>query len=205
MKRLMKSLVKWFVSEFYQLLSIKSWHDLRKKEKIMLELGSGIKRGENGWTTVDIAGADIKHDLRKGIPLPDGSVDRIYTSHMLEHIPYKELVLFINECYRVLKVNGELSVCVPDAKRFISAYMNRQKYMPEDMGYFPAIVDTGSYIDQVNYLAYMDGHHRYLFDEENLVNTLKKAPFRDVRIRIFDSSLDLLARDYQSIYASATK
>ena len=192
-------------ARYFKILSHPKWRDLRRQERVLLELGSGRKSGENGWTTVDLSGSDIFHDLRKGIPLPLGSVDRIYTSHMFEHIPYKELVVFINECFRVLKPGGELSVCVPDAGRYIRAYVEGMRFRPQGDGYIPAIVDTDSLIDQVNYIAYMDQQHKYMFDSENLINTLKKAPFRKVVLREFDEGLDLKSRDFESIYASAIK
>lgn len=187
------------------LYALKKWSDLQKNPIVCLELGSGPKKGVNGWVTVDFAGADISYDLRKGIPLPAESVDRIYTSHMLEHIPYKELLLFLNDCYRVLKKNGELSVSVPDASRFIRAYIDKVEFLQKNAYYEPATVDTDSLMDQINYIAYMDGQHKYLFDSQNLVNTLKKVPFSKVRLRDYDESLDLKARDHESIYAIAIK
>ena len=195
-----------FIRDFYRkLLAKHKWSNLQSQREILLELGSGAKRGVNGWTTVDMGGADICHDLRKGIPLPDSSVDRIYTSHILEHIPFKDLVSFINECYRVLKSGGEFSICVPNAGNYINAYVEKRQFRHREEGYAPAIVDTGSYIDQVNYIAYMDGQHHYLFDEENLINTIKTSPFKSVALRKFDIDIDLQSRDYESIYASAIK
>jgi SAM-dependent methyltransferase len=188
-----------------RLISYPKWLSLQKRPKIFLELGSGAKKGANGWITVDLAGADISYDLSKGIPLRAESVDRIYTSHMLEHIPYRELVAFINECFRVLKPGGELSVCVPDAGRYLHAYFAGRDFRPKGAGYQPAIVDTGSLIDQVNYIAYMDQQHKYMFDTENLINTLKKVPFTHVALREFDPRLDSESRDYESIYAIAIK
>jgi len=181
------------------------WKRLKKQNVIFLELGSGAKKGANGWVTVDLSGSDINYDLRNGIPLPSGCVDKIYTSHMLEHIPYKELISFVNECYRVLKNNGELLVCVPDAGKYIKSYINGTQFLREDQLYGPAKVETNSLIDQINYIAYMDGHHKYMFDNQGLINTLKKAPFRTVGERGFDSSLDLKSRDHESIYAIAVK
>jgi hypothetical protein len=35
-------------------------------------------------------------------------------------------------------------------------------------------------MDRLNYIAYMDGHHRYMFDEENLLRVLVQAGFADV-------------------------
>ena len=66
-------------------------------------------------------GADIIHDLRKGLPLPENSVDKIYASHVLEHIPYRELINLLRELHRILNKGGELYVSVPDVSLFINA------------------------------------------------------------------------------------
>ena len=51
----------------------------------------------------------------------------------------------------------------------------------------------------------MDQEHKYLFDKENLINTLKKISFTRVESRNFDKNLDSKIRDSESIYASAIK
>ena len=189
-----------------QLAYYPKWIALKKSNRIFLEIGSGPKKGTNGWVTVDlIRGADIVSDLRKGIPLPEASVDQIYASHVLEHIPFKDQIKLLDEIYRVLKKNGKLSVNVPDASLFIKSYMNKHRFLPTGGFYQPAVVDTGSLIDQINYIAYMDQEHKYLFDEENLINTLKKIPFKKVELRNFDEDLDNKVRDSESIYAIAIK
>ncbi len=191
---------------FLQLSCYPKWIRLKKQKKILLDIGSGNRKGKNGWITIDLnKGADIIHDLRKGIPLPENSVDRIYASHVLEHIPYRELIRLLSEIFRVLKKGGELSVSVPDASLFINAYFNKERFQPEDGFYKPAVVDTGSLIDQINYVAYMDQEHKYLFDKENLINTLKKISFASVDLRNFDENLDDKIRDSESIYAIAIK
>jgi predicted SAM-dependent methyltransferase len=189
-----------------QLACYPKWIFLKKRKKIFLEIGSGNKKGKNGWITVDMQhGADITHDLKKGIPLPDASVDEIYASHVLEHISFKDLIVLLQEIYRVLKQNGKFSVCVPDASLYIRSYINKQMFLPEEKYYQPAIVDTGSLMDQINYIAYMDREHKYLFDKQNLVNTLKKIPFKKVELRTFDELIDIKNRDFESIYAIAIK
>jgi SAM-dependent methyltransferase len=203
--KFLKNLIFRIIKLLNHFISIPKWKVLLKKEKIRLELGSGVKKGKMGWITVDDFGADICHDLTKGIPLPNESVDQIYTSHMLEHIPFKDLVIFINECFRVLKKNGSLSVCVPDASLYIKSYIDNKRFRPINQGAKSAIIDTGSFIDQVNYIAYMDQLHKYMFDSENLVKTLSMAPFTQVSLRDFDESVDLKSRDFESIYAIAIK
>jgi len=51
----------------------------------------------------------------------------------------------------------------------------------------------------------MDGHHKYMFDEENIIVILKKAGFKHVMLRDFDKTLDLEVRNFQSIYVKAEK
>tara|TARA_B100001059_G_scaffold77903_1_gene75675 strand:- start:17976 stop:18623 length:648 start_codon:yes stop_codon:yes gene_type:complete len=197
------SFVRFFYIFFQQIPAPYKWFKLSKSEEIKLELGSGVKSGKNGFTTVDFFGADINYDLRNGIPLKDKTVDVIYTSHMLEHIPYNQLIKFIGECKRVLKSKGIFSVCVPNAELYLDAYNQNRNFKTVADMYQKGIIDTGSCMDQVNYEVYMDGEHCYMFDKENLINTIKKGGFNNVELREFDASLDLKSRDYESIYAIA--
>lgn len=190
---------------FLHIFSKYNWLLLASKKEIFINLGSGPFKGKDKWINVDLYGADICCDLRKGIPLRKNSVNKIYSSHMFEHIPFKELEKFISECYRVLKVGGELSVSVPNARLYIDCYLKNEDFKSELEMFAPAIVKTGSSIDQLNYIAYLNGLHHYMFDEENLINTLKLSPFKNVVLRDFDISLDKQKRKKESIYASAFK
>jgi len=102
-------------------------------------------------------------------------------------------------------IGGEFSVCVPNFRYYVEAYINNKFFLEKDKCWQPAYIDTGSKIDQLNYMAYMFGEHKYMFDEENLINTLSKAGFTNIKLRDFDESLDLLERDFESIYALAIK
>ena len=202
---LLYNLAKNFYFFILHQLSFYKWKSVILKKEIFLNLGSGPTKGKDNWINVDLYGADINCDLRKGIPIKENTVDKIYTSHMFEHVPFKELKKFINECYRVLKVGGELSVCVPNARFYIDAYLNKETFKNESEMFEPAIVKTGSWMDQINYIAYLNGLHHYMFDEENLINTLKLSPFKNVELRNFDSNIDKKKRKRESIYASAIK
>lgn len=78
---------------------------------------------------VDIAGdCDIYHDLFNQFPYPfeDNSTDQIYSSHFIEHIPMEyvqidgkmkdKLFAFVDECYRILKPGGKLTLIFPCGK-----------------------------------------------------------------------------------------
>ncbi len=184
-------------------------------EKLRVEVGGGARKGENGWLILDMSpGCDFYWDLRRRLPFPDGSVEKIYSSHFLEHLTFRQGQQHLKECLRVLEPGGTISVCVPSARPYLEAYcsgkpLDYQTWIKHE----PAWNDTSA-IDVVNYIAYMDevnfivlkhAAHQYMFDEANLVKVLDKAGFKNTRLREFDASLDFEWRDYESIYAVAEK
>jgi len=178
---------------------------LKDRQEIYLEIGAGDKKGKNGWITIDTAkNCDISHDLRKGLPFPDETISKVYSSHFFEHLSFNEGQNFLDECLRVLIPNGVFSICVPNAKIYIEAYVNSGLDEEKFITYKPAYNNTTK-IDYLNYIAYMNGHHKYMFDEENLIHILKAKGFSNVMLRAFDPSIDLKVRDYESIYAEANK
>lgn len=90
---------------------------------LKLHLGCGSNSLE-GWVNVDIESpiADLIHDLRQPLPFPDGSVDRIFAEHMIEHIEYEEAIALIRECRRVLVPGGVVRVTTPDLVWLVTNY-----------------------------------------------------------------------------------
>ena len=64
------------------------------------------------------------HDLRKGIPYRNNSVDAVYHSHVLEHIDRSNVKEFLFEIFRVLKPNGIQRIVVPDFYLLCKSYIN---------------------------------------------------------------------------------
>jgi predicted SAM-dependent methyltransferase len=179
---------------------------LKERNDLMIEIGAGNKKGKLGWTTVDItAGCDLFWDLRRGLPFPDESVKAIYSSHLFEHLSYQEGQRLLDECKRVLVHGGSFSICVPNSRLYIEAYLGDkqldvERFLGWKLGY-----NNTTKIDYVNYVGHLGGQHKYMFDEENLVHILKARGFKNVRPRLFDPELDLAERDHLSIYALADK
>lgn len=174
------------------------------KEYVYLEIGSGPKKGFNNWITVDICnGCDIQYDLAMGIPFPDNSVDFIYSSHFLEHFYYKDILVLLTECHRVLKDNGRISACVPDATIYIRKYLNPSKVELKQL-WEPAFT-YNSPIDYINYIAYMASCHKYMFDRSNIVVIFNSIGFRNGQLREFDPTLDVEERKWESLYFDAVK
>lgn len=171
---------------------------------ICLDLG-GADPGKGEWTTVDVTKqCDIYWDLRLPIPLPDASVSKIYSSHLFEHLTYREGQTLLRESLRLLKPGGEFSICVPNARIYLEGYFGTREIPQEYFGWTPAFNNTTA-IDAVNYVAYMDGEHKYMFDEENVLHLLHNAGLTDVRARDFDPNYDRRERDYESLYAIGFK
>lgn len=173
--------------------------------EIFLEIGSGDKKGVDNWFTIDMSDhCDIKCDVTEGLPFPDNSISKIYSEHFLEHLTYKEGQIFLIESLRVLKPEGDFLISVPNARLWIEAYLSNKNENTIRCGYEPAFNNTTK-IDFINYIAYMDTHHKYMFDEENLLFILMNVGFNEVSLRDFDNNLDLEARRYGSVYAKAKK
>lgn len=92
---------------------------------LLVNLGCGY-RFHPRWLNIDIqksGDAVVAHDLRRGIPLPDGSADAVYQSHLLEHLSRCESEFILRECLRVLRPGGVVRVVVPDLEGICRVYL----------------------------------------------------------------------------------
>jgi SAM-dependent methyltransferase len=118
-----------------------------------LNIGCGRDYKE-GWINTDISHAcraDAYFDIRKdpiiqagdirskAMPVEDESIDEVYISGVLEQIGENEhLIHAMNECHRVLKPGGVMTVVVPNARYAIAHQdpMDIRKFTPETFQYF---------------------------------------------------------------------
>jgi predicted SAM-dependent methyltransferase len=89
-----------------------------------LHIGGTQKR--EGWHILNIAPAP-EVDFVGNCPdlgaVADGSLDEVYASHVIEHLPHgRDLQQTFNEINRVLKVGGRLSIAVPDFEVLAKLY-----------------------------------------------------------------------------------
>lgn len=125
-------------------------------EEKILNLGCG--NDIYGTDRLDFKETDsttLVHDLEKPLPFLSNTFDEIRAWRILEHI--KNVGNFVDECYRVLKLNGKLDMITDNAGYIIfhvksehNAYLNHKEYKKAD-----------------------DDFHRYLFVPSHL-----KAHFR---------------------------
>jgi len=185
------------------LIKVKLSFNARAFNKV--EIGSGpIKKEEFISSDIDLH-TDYPFDLRIGLPYPPSSIDIIYAEHVFEHFDYVTLVSLLRDCYDVLKPGGVLSAAVPDAEIYLNAYSNDRDFNYREYCKYDFGLSYRYRIDYVNYIFYMGGHHRYMFDKESLVLIMRAAGFKDAKLRGFDPNLDQAERQYESIYVIGSK
>lgn len=151
---------------------------------LKLDLGCG-QRCKEGFEGADRYAPGATHKVNLWhfpFPWDDDSVDEIYCSHFAEHIPNRDveardidtghehlidrdlLVVFFDECYRILKPDGVMTVIVPAAtsvrafqdpthRRYIPAeffgYLNKGWRDANGLGHYLGACDFNSTVNPV--------------------------------------------------------
>jgi predicted SAM-dependent methyltransferase len=127
----------------------------------------------------------------------------VYCSHVLEHFEFSDLKRLLKDVHRILKPGGNFLISVPDASIYIDSYLGKIS-SSELLQYVPAVISSKK-MDILNYIFYMNGYHKFMFDEDNLTFHLEIAGFVECKLREFNPTLDLKERDYESLYMVARK
>jgi predicted SAM-dependent methyltransferase len=188
---------------------------LRQMDGVRVNVACG-PHIEPGFINVDLFAASpevLRWDCRSSLPLRDASAAGIRVEHFLEHLETREeLPRFLADCRRALRPGGVLRVIVPDAQKYIAAYV-----APDLEGFkalacpvpFPPELPTR--LDVVNHVFHQLHEHRAGYDFENLGHRLVTAGFADVRRMAYRDSRDpALACDRPvhapySLYVEAVK
>jgi len=91
---------------------------------VLVNVGCGLQSGPE-YINVDIVpnpNIHYVHDIRILDMFASESVDLLYASHVMEHIPRHELDGVITEWKRVLKKDGVLRISVPDFDNLLKIY-----------------------------------------------------------------------------------
>jgi len=97
--------------------------------KIQVNIACGINYIED-WINLDhipVSPAIKKANLLGRLPFEDNSVDVLYSSHFLEHVPVIKVPSFLNECFRVLKSGGQIRLVLPDLQEICREYLCRRE------------------------------------------------------------------------------
>jgi predicted SAM-dependent methyltransferase len=155
---------------------------------IKLNLGCGSKVVE-GWVNVDYSlGARIfkipffrilnrkfnffnldwddrifLYNLTREFPWEDSSVDVIYCSHLLEHFTRDQGLLFLNECYRVLKKTGILRIVLPDLRNIVEDYMKGKIFAESFVERLGVLYNDNKYGFRSKFAYFIEFPHKCMY------------------------------------------
>lgn len=186
-------------------------------EKNKLQIGGG-KHYLNGFINIDLGQpADIIYDVRKEIPLPEKSVNFIFTEHFLEHIDYPDSVLrFFSEVHRVLRRGGKLVIGVPDAGLTAKAYaMGDRKFLNKIkkewytkrsiINHIESGIDIVDLVIRDQDADAVYNPHFWGYDDTKLKKLFKDSGFKTIKKWNFDKTIANPKRQFGSIYIEGVK
>jgi predicted SAM-dependent methyltransferase len=151
-------------------------------------------------------------DATKGLSIPDGSCEVLYSSHMVEHLDRNEASRFLEEAFRVLQPGGVIRIAVPDIRKQVEQYI--------ESGDADAFVESthlcaarpGNLALRLRLLLVGARHHQWMYDGNSLTRLLLKHGFVEAEMvppgqtMIHDHHpLNLHERVSESVYVEARK
>lgn len=124
--------------------------------------------GEQEFVDILRSNRFVHHNLEYGIPLPDQSVDYVFSSHFLEHLSKASGAGLMTETMRILRPGGVVRILIPDLAVAVAAYQEGRKEEALE-GIFEAW-ELGDF-----------ARHRYMYDYDLLEAMLERVGFTDVR------------------------
>ncbi len=157
-------------------------------------------------------GEVMRHDLRKGIPFPDRSVDGVYHSHLFEHLDRDVVPTFLAEVKRVLKPGAVHRIVVPDLEFETRRYLQSLEdaaagtVTPEDHEWNILLLihqmvrkESWGTSQQTGLRRWTENTvlgdarkrgetHQWMWDRVSLPAVLTEAGFTDAKVVTFDTS-----------------
>jgi Methyltransferase domain len=135
----------------------------------------------------------IHADVRRGLSYATGTVQYIYSSHMIEHMARWQGLALVGECARVLEPEGVLRVVTPDLEQVISHYQRSREagdrsaadtFMANLMMFAQRPGSKPAAILQRLFTA----PHQWLYDTSSLMLLLEEGGFSNIRVCGFRES-----------------
>jgi predicted SAM-dependent methyltransferase len=135
-------------------------------------------------------------DIVTGLPIPDGSADGIYTSHVLQHLSLEDFRPALNNTYRLLRPGGIFRLVVPDLEIRSRKYLEKLDLGdPDANSWFMRASRLGAEHRNRSPAALaraVFGHttNLWLWDERSLTAALHEVGFINIRRCKFNDTED---------------
>ena len=161
---------------------------LRTHSPAKLQLGSGPGGGGlPGWLNTDLLPErwpKARLDATKPFPFPDGAFSRVFSEHMIEHIPLAAGRHMLAESFRVLASGGVIRIATPDLARVLQLYAatddTARRYLAWSTQHNRLDAGLPTDVIVINSLFHDHGH-QFLFDEATLSAILHETGFVNIR------------------------
>jgi len=152
-----------------------------------LQLGAG-RNHMSGWLNSDYFAKHPKFiyiNVCHPFPLPDDVFERVYSEHMIEHIPQKSGQFMLNECFRVMKSGARIRIETPDLEKISNLYSTRDqleshRYIQWHHQEFADKTHAPTICFAINSIM-RNWDHCFLYDEEMLRQALERAGFVNIQ------------------------
>lgn len=148
-----------------------------------VNVGCGPHRAAEPWVNLDChqdekVCPDILVDADRPLAsFDDGTVERIYLGHVLEHTPWPALPAFLEDLRRALAPGGEMMVVGPDVYRTIRGWRDGA----ESWDLVESVLEADEhYATNVGRTDWPNARHWWCCHEQRVVDALTVAGFARV-------------------------
>jgi SAM-dependent methyltransferase len=150
-----------------------------KNGPLKVHLGPGQKKYIDGWVNVDAnmftGKCDVWADLRNPLPFHSGSIEAIYSHHVIEHLP--SLLDHFRDAYRCLAPGGVYRVGGPNGDSAI------RKFAENDARWFGDFPDERSSIGgKFENFIFCRREHLTILTSSFLEEVMSSIGFTDLRV-----------------------
>ncbi len=140
-------------------------------------------------------------DIIVGLPVPDGTVDAVYCSHVLEHLSLNDLKRALKNTFRLLRSQGIFRLVLPDLRLSAEQYIASHepdasvKFMRETL---LGLENRPKGISGLIRSSLGNSHHLWMWDYDSLAAELKAVGFTSIRRANLGDSSDPIFTNVES-------
>jgi SAM-dependent methyltransferase len=133
-------------------------------------------------------------DIVRGLPVPAGAVDRVYCSHVLEHLALDDFRKSLAEVFRILRPGGIFRGVLPDLEQEAKTYLADPAHDACNQFMLSTYLGVPSRSRGMGGLVrsfFGNSHHLWMWDYKGISAEIANAGFLNVRRAKFgDSEFD---------------